>query len=430
MRLLHIVDTLDPKKGGVSQAVHTMSEEVSKVGLLNEVVTLDGEENSITNGLVQINRLGPTIGPWRYNKKLIPWLLSNFSRFDIIIVHGLWLYQTYAVKKAFETYIKQLKKVGKVGNVPALYIMPHGMLDPYFQRTPGRKIKAIRNWLYWNLIERDVINVADGLLFTCKEECLLAAIPFSGYQPKRELIIGLGVAEPPVFSKIMEEAFFDACPELRNQKYLLFLSRIDKKKGIDLLIKAYKRIIYEFGHRGVSVYENSTFCENNPERFEYTPDFPKLVIAGPGLNSEYGKKIAALVEDCPVLRNKVFFPGMLEGNQKWGAFYCAEAFVLPSHQENFGIAVVEALACSKPVLISNQVNIWSEIKEADAGIIADDSEAGTFKMLKTWIQMSESQRLRMEKQAKKCYEKHFELDAATSRLINALSYNINQPNYL
>jgi glycosyltransferase involved in cell wall biosynthesis len=424
MRLLHVVDTLDPKKGGVSQAVMTMSDEVSKVGFLTEIVTLDGEENFVSHQEIKVTNLGPSKPPWRYSNKLIPWLLDNFCRFDTIIVHGLWLYQSYAVNKAVRMYAKGLKRDGKQERPPALYIMPHGMLDPYFQRTTGRKLKALRNWVYWKLFEGDVVNSADGLLFTCREECLLATIPFSPYEPKRELIVGLGVAEPPTYTEKMEEAFLISCPQLRNQKYLLFLSRIDKKKGVDLLIQAYKRSVCKYGREKLTRQGEASNSEREGENFEYASVIPKLVIAGPGIDSEYGRMLAALVNNSPILRDMVFFPGMLGGLAKWGAFYGSEAFVLPSHQENFGIAVVEALACGKPVLISNQVNIWSEISDSEAGIVAEDSEVGTYQAMNTWIQCSEIQRLRMEKQARKCYEKHFALDAATSRLINALSYKI------
>ena len=94
------------------------------------------------------------------------------------------------------------------------------------------------------------------------------------------------------------------------------------------------------------------------------------MIAGPGLDTAFGREMRQLAESlCPqpstlTPQPAVFFPDMLTGDAKWGALYGCEAFVLPSHQENFGIAVVEALACGKPVLISNQVNIWREIEAA------------------------------------------------------------------
>ena len=77
----------------------------------------------------------------------------------------------------------------------------------------------------------------------------------------------------------------------------------------------------------------------------------------------------------------MLFPGMVGGKQKWAAFRGAKAFVLPSHQENFGIAVAEALACGCPVLISNKVNIWREIAEGKAGIVTDDTPEGTYLLL-------------------------------------------------
>jgi hypothetical protein len=76
---------------------------------------------------------------------------------------------------------------------------------------------------------------------------------------------------------------------------------------------------------------------------------------------------------------------MLSGAAKWGALYGCEAFVLPSHQENFGIAVVEALACGKPVLISDQVNIWREIVEDGAGLVEGDAEEGVEKLLRKFF---------------------------------------------
>ena len=108
----------------------------------------------------------------------MPWLLSNLRRFDTVIVHGLWFYHTYAVFKV----LKNIKKhKDKKLNVPKMFVMPHGMLDPYFQKTPGRKLKALHNWLYWKLIEGRILNEADGILFTCEKELNLAKETFSPY---------------------------------------------------------------------------------------------------------------------------------------------------------------------------------------------------------------------------------------------------------
>jgi glycosyltransferase involved in cell wall biosynthesis len=72
---------------------------------------------------------------------------------------------------------------------------------------------------------------------------------------------------------------------------------------------------------------------------------------------------------------------MLKGDVKWGAFYASEAFALPSHQENFGIAVAEALACGKPALLADKVNIAPQIAADGAGLMQPDTQEGTDELL-------------------------------------------------
>src|SRR5208282_3924666 len=70
----------------------------------------------------------------------------------------------------------------------------------------------------------------------------------------------------------------------------------------------------------------------------------------------------------------------------------AEAFILPSHQENFGVSVVESLAARRPVLISNQVNIWQEIQEAQVGLVDDDTVEGAERLMRRWLAMPRAER--------------------------------------
>jgi glycosyltransferase involved in cell wall biosynthesis len=114
---------------------------------------------------------------------------------------------------------------------------------------------------------------------------------------------------------------------------------------------------------------------------------------------------------------------MLQDDMKWGAFYASEAFVLPSHQENFGIAVAEALGCSLPVLISDKVNIWREIKHDGAGIVNSDTLAGTEKTLQTWLEMDDNSRRKMALQAKATFEKRFTIEAMALSLLHVFNMN-------
>jgi glycosyltransferase involved in cell wall biosynthesis len=112
---------------------------------------------------------------------------------------------------------------------------------------------------------------------------------------------------------------------------------------------------------------------------------------------------------------------MLTGELKWGALRASEIFVLPSHQENFGIVVAEALACGLPALISNKVNIWREVQSNGAGIVGVDDLEGTCTVLQRWQSMSEQEKSEMRAQARECFLHNFEIRAAARFLIATLS---------
>jgi len=282
--------------------------------------------------------------------------------------------------------------------------MPHGMLDPYFQRAAGRKLKAVRNQLYWKLVEHQLFNSADGILFTCEEEKRLAQQPFHPYRPKQTAVVGLGVEQPPNYVVAMREAFIKQCPAASTQPYLLFLSRIHEKKGVEMLLTAYANLRKK-------ILDNVLSTSETPGGFA----LPILVVAGPGSDTPYGQRMQEIVKKTPCLQNNVLFSGMLTGLAKWGAFYGCEAFILPSHQENFGIAVVEALACKKNVLISNKINIWREIQAAGSGIVADDTLEGTQSLLRHWQELSLDEKQWRQQQAHLSFQQNFAVLPAAQR---------------
>lgn len=397
IQVLHIITEMDPSMGGVCQALRTIIPGLEELGVHNEVVSLDSPNSSfIKEDSFTIHAVGPAKGPWRYSSALVPWLLNNLPRFDSIILHGLWLYTGYATHKA----IKSLQKTGSI-KVPRLFVMPHGMLDPYFQKAKSRKLKAIRNWIYWKLIEQNVVNKANGLLFTCESELELAKIPFYPYKPRGEKVVGLGVEDPPAYTKDMSIALYSKCPELQEHSYILFLSRIHEKKGVDILINAFASII-----------SDEMWITNDVRP-------PKLVIAGPGLETQYGKSMRRLADS--LLPESIFFPGMLMREAKWGAFYGCDAFILPSHQENFGIAVAEALACSKPVIISNQVNIYIEIEKAGAGIVGQDTYEKTRESLIKWLNLTKKEKKEMSSQARLTFLEKFAVEPNIIKFKDAIT---------
>jgi glycosyltransferase involved in cell wall biosynthesis len=382
--ILHILPSLDPEAGGVSQAVRSIIGYSVDNEVEHEVLCLDRSDVFfLQSHNFKIHALGKGLTRWNYSSKLKRWLSLHLRKYNRVIVHGLWQYQSYSIYRAWKLLGDKNVK---------LYVVPHGMLDPYFQKAGGRGFKAIRNIFFWEIVERRLINEADAVLFTCDEEELLARATFRGYKPKRTAVAALGIEQPPAFSGHSPEILRDFLLDGKNRRYFLFLGRIHSKKGIDLLIRSYLelKLVHD--------------C------------LPALVIAGPGLDTDFGKQMIKLSNMCP----DILFSGMLSGQCKWDAFYGCEAFVLPSHQENFGIAVVEALACGKPVLISNQINIYREIESDGAGMVGPDTFPGTFGVLKKWLGLTEQEKEQYTQSARLCYENRYAEAVAAKAMLDII----------
>lgn len=387
MKILHVITSMNPKRGGVCQVLRNLNPYLIEKEIHVEIVSLDNEDDDfgIQDDFI-IHKIGQGKTSYQYQPRLEKWLRDNALNFDCIVVHGLWQYPNYALNKAIRILKGQNKKVPKV------VIMPHGMLDPYFQKSPERKWKALRNEIVWSLIEKKCINEADIIFFTCDEEMRLAATTFKDYKPLKVANVGLGIQPPPVNTDSFKQAFYDKCPTIKGERYFLFLSRIDEKKGVDLLINAYNKL----------AGENS--------------DLPNLVIAGP-LETDYAEAMVQLASD----NQKIYFVGMLKDMAKWGAFYNCDAYLLPSHQENFGIAIVEAMACRKPVLITKNINIWSEIIKGQGGWIADLQEKNDLKnTLSEVANQSKEELLLKGSNAFETYQNNFKIESCANKFIKTL----------
>ena len=377
MRILHVIATLDPAAGGPIEGVRTLFGYKAE-GYEGEAVTLDAPDAPYLHGLpFPVHALGPRTSTYGYNAKLLPWLKANRSNYDGVIVNGLWQYMGLATVLAMK------------GHVPYM-VFSHGMLDPYFKKR--YPLKHMKKAVYWYPAEYWVLRNAYRALFTTDTEEKLAEESFRFWKWTSQ-VVPYGIRAPQTDPAEDVAAFHRVVPAVEGKRFLIYLSRIHPKKGCDLLLQAFA---------AVAVSDPSLH----------------LVMAGPD-ETGWIPELQAVAEKAGVA-SRVHWPGILRGAEKWGAFRAAEAFILPSHQENFGIAVVEALACGRPVLISDKVNIWREIEADEAGFVAEDDLEGTSKLLVRWRALTPEERAAMGARARASFERRYQIDRATAALVDQL----------
>lgn len=372
---------MNPALGGVVEALRLQQRPLTERGVHVEIATCDSLDSPWLKGELLVHAFGPAKLGYGYTPGLLPWLRANRRRFDLVIIEGLWQYHGLAAW------------ISLSGTSTPYYVFPHGMLDPWFKNT--YPLKHLKKSLYWPWAEYRVLRDARKVIFTCDEERLSARKSFGLYRAN-EAVMALGVEVPSRPADIATSKLFEHYPLLQGKRVVLFMGRLHEKKGCDLLIAAFARI----AHRDNRLH---------------------LLMAGPDQTGW----ISELKNRCEQLGigHRVTWPGMLRDDEKWGAIYASEVFCLPSHHENFGIVVAEALACGKPVLISSKVNIWREIEADGAGFVDDDSVDGTERNLNRWLNLDHHTREQMAERARRCFSNRFHVQRAAERLLEIIREN-------
>jgi glycosyltransferase involved in cell wall biosynthesis len=387
LRLLNVASSIGPEAGGDSEAILRLSRALLDLGHEVETVTVDDPKSAWAETLpVPVHLKGPPHGRLEYSWEFHRWLLENAARFDAILSHGVWRYNSRASRRAAQAAKKPY------------FIFPHGMLDPWFRRRYW--MKHLGKAAYWWLTEEPVLRHASAVLFATEEEMLLARKSFKPYRCT-ERVVPLGTAAPPQNTDAQRRAFATQFPELSGKRVVLFLGRLHEKKGCDLLLRAFLVVL-----------------QSQPKDARYDVH---LMMAGPSAQPDYLARLQKLAEACDeVSPGSVSFPGLLAGDLKWGAMRAAEAFILPSHQENFGMAVAEALACGTPVLLSRAVNTWREVESSGAGLVENDTLAGCAQLIGRWLALTETERSAMAARAAACFREKFEITQSATRLVETI----------
>src|SRR5271157_11560 len=333
MRILHVIPSLAVSDGGTTQAALEMCREILRRGEHAEIYTTNvgGPPDAPLGRPVVVSGVGVTYFPvvggkyYKFSPRMAAALRAAIPSYDLVHIHSL-----YQFPSAIAAYHSRCLAVPYV-------VTPHGSLDPYLH---GRH--WIRKLLYEAAVERGNLEAAAAVHFTAEQEMELAG----------SLGLRLHGVTIPHGLEVQERtagASADAeWPQLAGKSVVLFFGRINFKKGLDLLARAFGQV-----HRSRSDTH--------------------LVIAGPD-NEGYAANVRGWLREQDAL-DAATFTGMVLGERKAALLERADVFVLPSYSENFGITVVEAMAAGAPVVISNKVNIWREVREAGAGLVVNTDSA-------------------------------------------------------
>jgi glycosyltransferase involved in cell wall biosynthesis len=333
MKVLHVIPGIAPRYGGPSQAVIQMCQALrsEEVEVLIATTDADGDERlAVEIGRPVVYEGVPTIffprqlsEAFKYSHLLARWLDKSVEDFDIVHIHAVFSHSSLAAARACENK-----------NVPYI-VRPLGSLDPW-----SLSQKRFAKRILFGMGVNQMLDGACAIHYTTAAEKQLAE---DGLGINSGVVIPLGVN--PKLLRGSAENFREHFPELAKSPYVLLLSRLHHKKNIESLLEVFSAVIKEGEQKAW-----------------------KLVIAGDG-ERDYIEKLKQLAFE--ICGDNVIFAGWLDGARKAAALRGAELVVLPSFQENFGLSIVEALACGVPVLISTQVNLSDEIQAAGAGWVVN-----------------------------------------------------------
>lgn len=360
-KVLRVVTTMNPAAGGVADSVRqSIDLAYHKYQVSIDVLSFDDGENFL-NGMNKVafkhHSISRGVSSYAWNFEYLGWLMKNINSYNLVIFDGLWQFHILG------GFISKIKSVPYV-------VFTHGMLDPYFNEN---RFKYIKKLPFWFLFERNVLALSKAVVFTTdnEEKKAKSSFPLAAWNSD---VCTLGVSP---------EVGVNYSPDGN----VVFLSRIHPKKGLELLISSV-----------------SIMSESNLE-FE---------IYGPG-DGDYIKSLKKFCVSRSV-GDRFFWRGGIWGKDKWNVLSNSSLFVLTSYQENFGIAVAEALSVGVPVLITNNIDISGFVLDYGAGFVVDADPVSIANALDQWSRMSFEDRILMSDRAFICYQECFSIERSVGQL--------------
>ncbi|HEX5397665.1 MAG TPA: glycosyltransferase [Verrucomicrobiae bacterium] len=376
--MLHVIPSLSPKHGGPSIAMPLMARSLTEAGVEVDVATTDDDGPGCRMNVLlgrRIERDG--YGLFHFHKQtefykvslpLSRWLKQHIPDYDVVHVHALFQFASFAAAR-----------FARQRHVPYI-IRPLGVLNRWGIENRRRGLKA------WSLriIEKPMMRHAAAMHYTSEQERIEAEAAGATARPT---VIPLGIDLTPFQSLPGPERFHARFPEAKDREIILFLSRLNPKKGLDLLIEAFAKMRNSKG--GL------------------------LVIVGDG-EASYEQSLREQAKRLGVAED-ILWAGFLAGEEKLSVLSAASIFVLPSRSENFGIALVEALAAGIPCISTDGVAISEDIRKHDAGLVVNTEVPALGEAIKRLLS-DDALRERLGANAKELANEQFSLQAMGENL--------------
>jgi len=395
MKIFCVVPSYYPayQFGGPIASVHNLNKTLVKKGVEVTVYTTDiglsgkvsaGQETDVDGVKVtyfDFSKIFEFVGPngWQFSWPLTRALKKNVKNFDLVYLSAIWNYPTAVAAHYCRKYRKPY------------IIAPRGTLYSYTFNKKGWKKR-----FYYELIAKRDLEGAAAIHYTARDE-FEKTHSFLKLKNNKAFIVPNGIDLSEFTDLPLKGDLSNRYPELKNKKVILFLSRINWKKGLDILAKAYGLVARK---------------RNDVH----------LLIVGNGEES-FKAKVKKWFEDEKVM-DKLTFAGMLTGRKKLEAYTGSDIFALPSYSENFGMAVVEAMACGLPVIISDQVGIHYEVKDAQAGLVVPCDPGRLAETINNFLD-AEGLRQRVKENAEKLIKDKFDINSVADKILKEFQKALN-----
>jgi glycosyltransferase involved in cell wall biosynthesis len=389
LKVLHVIDSINVAQGGPSVSVPSLAREQARLGHQVTIVCRDYgylgtmvKPEGVEIRSVPSSRWTKGQGGWGCAfRRLVE---EEARKADVVHNHGLWLAANYYARRA-------ASKAGK-----PLVISPRGMLEDWSLRRA-----VVRKFVAWQLFERE--NLRSAKLFHATADSEAEAIK-TALRIKMKIKIkeprivvapnGVDVPERIPGREVVEQKF----PGLKGKEWVLFMSRIHPKKGIDLLLQAWKEQMtargqVEGGRREVM-----------------------LVIAGADTQG-YGKEVKRMIREKG-LGETVLMTGHVDGELREALLGNSMFLVLPSFSENFGLVIAESLARGRPVITTTGTP-WNELKEWGAGWWVEPKQESVSRTLGEALAKSDPELNQMGARGRREVEKKFSWKAAAEKVVDA-----------